>query len=256
MNQPPSVAPAAVKCPSCGHEVRYYDALHSAFFGCRQCHTFFEFPETGAPKQLRKFKDMPRQKPVLALGSTGQLEGHTYRVTGYMWRCEVKSARYRWEEFQLREEATGAYRQLAVFQGHWVLITPTEEQYRVSLGGVVEEPETDFRLFNRYSPRVLYAAGEFDWNVLADESLTISEYISPPLMLVRERKNKSHNHWFKARHLERGLRAAAGAVAAPHRRGGRPARPGSELLAPAQHLLTADGPAGGGHAPVSDAVGQ
>lgn len=228
MNQPPSVAPAAVKCPSCGHEVRYYDALHSAFFGCRQCHTFFEFPETGAPKQLRKFKDMPRHQPVLALGSTGQIEGHTYRVTGYMWRCEVKNASYRWEEFQLREEATGAYRQLAVFQGHWVLITPTEEQYRVSLGGVVEEPETDFRLFNRYSPRVLYAAGEFDWNVLADESLTISEYISPPLMLVRERKNKSHNHWFKARHLEPREVAEAFGVPLeqlPHRTGVGAAQP-------------------------------
>ncbi|RSK46981.1 DUF4178 domain-containing protein [Hymenobacter rigui] len=202
MSQLFSLAPAAVKCPNCGHEVRYYDAVHSAFFGCAQCRTFFEYPETGAPKQLRKFKEVPTHSPVLAIGSTGQLEGKTYRVTGYMWRCEAKHASYRWEEFQLREEATGAYRQLAVFQGHWLLITATKQQYRVSLGGVVETPETDYALYNRYSPRILYAEGEFDWNVLADEGLTISEYISPPLMLVRERKNKSYNHWFKAHHLE------------------------------------------------------
>jgi Domain of unknown function (DUF4178) len=202
MSQPQGVAPAAVKCPTCSHEVRYYDAIHSAFFGCRKCDTFFEYPETGAPKKLRKFKKAPNHSPVLPLGSIGQFEGKNYRVTGYMWRCEVKAPWYRWEEFQLREEATGVYRQLAVFQGHWLLLTPTETQYRVSPGGVIETVETDYALYNRYSPRILYAAGEFDWNVLADESLTISEYISPPLLLVRERKNQNHNHWFWARHLE------------------------------------------------------
>ncbi|RSK33829.1 DUF4178 domain-containing protein [Hymenobacter metallilatus] len=202
MSQPASPAPAAVCCPECRHEVRYYDAVHSAFFGCPHCRTLFEYPETGAPKKLRKFRDIPGQQPVLALGSVGRLEDKAYRVTGYMWRCEAKNASYRWEEFQLREEGSGSYRQLAVFQGHWLLITTTEEQYRVSTEGVLEAPDTDFRLYNRYSPRILYAEGEFDWNVLADESLTISEYISPPLMLVRERQNKNYNHWFKARHLE------------------------------------------------------
>lgn len=200
MSQPQGVAPAAVKCPNCSHEVRYYDAIHSAFFGCRKCNTFFEYPETGAPKKLRKFKETPNHSPVLAIGSTGQLEGRTYRVTGYMWRCEVKAPWYRWEEFQLRDEATGAYRQLAVFHGHWLLIAPTEEHYRPNQSGVVEVADTDYLLYNQYRPRILYARGEFDWNVLTDESLTISEYISPPLMLVRERDR--NNHWFTARHLE------------------------------------------------------
>ncbi|WP_426492639.1 DUF4178 domain-containing protein [Hymenobacter sp. 102] len=200
MSQPQGVAPAAVKCPNCSHEVRYYGAIHSAFFGCGQCWTFFEYPETGAPKKLRKFKETPNHSPVLAIGSTGQLEGRTYRVTGYMWRCEVKAPWYRWEEFQLHDEATGAYRQLAVFHGHWLLIAPTEEHYRPNQNGVVEVADTDYLLYNQYRPRILYARGEFDWNVLTDESLTISEYISPPLMLVRERDRT--NHWFTARHLE------------------------------------------------------
>lgn len=228
MSQAPSFAPASVKCPGCGHEVRYYDAIHSAFFGCTSCQTFFEYPETGAPKQLRRFTDLPHHHPILALGSTGQLAGETYRVTGYMWRCEAKNAAYRWEEFQLHQETTGQYRQLAVFQGHWLLIEATNEQYRPGTNSLVETPEADFRLYNRYSPRILYAAGEFDWNVLADESLTISEYISPPRMLVRERKNKKSDQWFTARHLEpREVAAAFGLSESqlPYREGTGAAQP-------------------------------
>ena len=202
MSEPVALAPAAIRCPHCAHEVRYYDALHSAFFGCPACGTFFEYPEQGAPKQLRRFKEQPRHSRPLALGSTGRLEGEIYRITGYQWRCEAKGQSYRWEEFQLRHETTGANRQLAVFQGHWLLIEPTDEQYRTTTGGTVETADANFQLYNRYSPRVLYAEGEFDWNVLSDESLTVSEFISPPLMLVRERQNKNYDHWFLARHLE------------------------------------------------------
>lgn len=202
MSQPAAFAPAAIRCPHCAHEVRYYDALQSAFFGCPACGTFFEYPEVGAPKQLRRFKEAPRHARPLAIGSTGQFEGETYRITGYQWRCEAKGPSYRWEEFQLRHETTGANRQLAVFQGHWLLIEPTDEQYLAELDQNISTDDADFQLYNRYSPRVLYAEGEFDWNVLSDESLTISEYISPPQMLVRERQNKNKDHWFRARHLE------------------------------------------------------
>ncbi|MFD2787101.1 DUF4178 domain-containing protein [Hymenobacter rubripertinctus] len=228
MSQPVQFAPAAIRCPHCGHEVRYYDALQSAFFGCPACKTFFEYPEQGAPKQLRRFKDSPPPTIPLAVGSTGQLDSETYRITGYQWRCEAKGQSYRWEEFQLRHETTGANRQLAVFRGHWLLIEPTAEQYRASQGGLIEAEETDFQLYNRYSPRVLYAEGEFDWNVLSDESLTFSEYVGPPLMLVRERQNKNRDHWFLARHLEPAEVAEAFGVPRsqlPHRAGVGAAQP-------------------------------
>ncbi|GAB2777698.1 hypothetical protein HNQ93_001761 [Hymenobacter luteus] len=202
---PPPAAPAQVECPSCWQQLPYYDAINSAFFGCPKCHTFFEYPEIGKPKQLQKFKAKPSMQRTLPLGATGTLKGVPYRVTGYMWRREVNSTAH-WEEYQLRHEETGAYHQLAVYQGHWMLLEPTEEQYRVQQGNsrraFVETTDDTFRLYNRYSPRVLYAEGEFDWNVLDDESLSISEYISPPLMLVRERTATKRVHWFRAQHLD------------------------------------------------------
>ncbi|SET69962.1 DUF4178 domain-containing protein [Hymenobacter actinosclerus] len=203
MSQPaPAFAPAAVRCPHCGREIRYFDVQQSTFFGCPECHTFFEQAAGGASKQLRRFKQYPKPPRPLALGSTGQLAGETYRVTGYQWRCEAKGPDYRWEEFQLRHETTGASRQLAVYQGHWLLIEPTAEQYKPDKEGSITTTEHNFQLYNRYSPRVLYAEGEFDWNILADESLKISEYIDPPQMLVRERNASKHDTWYLARHLE------------------------------------------------------
>ncbi|SDY04507.1 DUF4178 domain-containing protein [Hymenobacter psychrophilus] len=208
MSQPVTAfAPAAVRCPHCGHEVRYYDARQSTFFGCPECHTFFTHNEIRALQKIRRFKEYPNHIRPLALGSTGRLAGETYRVTGYQWRCEAKSPDYRWEEFQLRHETTGASRQLAVFEGHWLLIEPTDEEFKPNKEQSIPTLKQQFELYNRYKPRVLYAEGEFDWNVLADESLTISEYIAPPQMLVRER-NK-YDEWYRARHLEPAEVAAA-----------------------------------------------
>ncbi|UOQ67476.1 hypothetical protein [Hymenobacter volaticus] len=60
-----------------------------------------------------------------------------------------------------------------------------------------------YQIYNRYSPRILYAVGEFDWNILEDEQLVISEFILPPFMLVQEQQKSGERiNWYKAEHLE------------------------------------------------------
>lgn len=64
----------------------------------------------------------------------------------------------------------------------------------------LETAARQYRLYNRYQPQVLGAVGEFDWNIMDDEHLSVSEYINPPHMLVSEERNNLSS-WYKGSHL-------------------------------------------------------
>ncbi|UOQ74717.1 DUF4178 domain-containing protein [Hymenobacter cellulosilyticus] len=197
---------ARVACPSCLAQLTYYDPVNSIVFGCPECHTLFRQQANGSPERLKSFQDIPREAPILPLGSIGTLpDGRLYRVMGYMLRKEAGSPA-RWLEFMLFNPDTG-YAQLAVYEGHWTFIQPSAEQHK-GLSGysgnnrVALDGDTKFNIYNKYQPRILYAAGEFDWNILEDERLTVTEFVAPPRMLVEEKVKGQAVHWFRAEHLE------------------------------------------------------
>ena len=170
---------------------------------------------------------MPRVPPALPLGSLGTLpDGLPYRIVGYMLRKEV-STPARWLEYVLFNPTAG-YAQLATYEGHWTFIKPTEQQYAVTKGqagqhAYVEAEGSTYDIYNEYTPRILYAVGEFDYDILADEALLITEYVAPPTMLVQEQERGSSSvRWYRAEHIEPATVAAAfgvGEVVLPYRNG-------------------------------------
>jgi hypothetical protein len=111
--------------------------------------------------------------------------------------------------------------QLAEYQGHWLLIRrarefPTTANPRPQ--GVREWTDSTgrkYQLWHRYQPVVCDAQGEFDWNILSDEGLNISEYTSPPYLLASEQPVGRTATWYLAEHLEpRQVAAAFGLL--PH----------------------------------------
>ncbi|UYZ64961.1 DUF4178 domain-containing protein [Hymenobacter weizhouensis] len=211
-------APAQVPCPECQQVLPVYDALHSTHFGCPHCGAFFEQEDNTKPQILRKYEELPPQQLALPLGATGTLRGAAYQVVGYTLRQEAQS-KARWEEYQLWQPGTDAYHQLALYQGHWILIEPTPEQPKVGRPKgncqLAESTLGTFALYNRYSPRIICAQGEFDWDITEDEHLTVSEFINPPLLLARERRGTNGRAaWYLGRHVEPKEIAAAFGVAA------------------------------------------
>ncbi|UOQ55461.1 DUF4178 domain-containing protein [Hymenobacter cellulosivorans] len=197
---------ARVACPSCLAQLTYYDPLASTVFGCPECHTLFKRQPNGTTERLKSFQDVPREAPILPLGSIGTMpDGLQYRVTGYMLRKEASSPA-RWLEFMLFNPDTG-YAQLAVYEGHWTFIKPSDQEHKGLPGRsgshrVALDGDTTFHIYNKYQPRILYATGEFDWNVLDDEQLTVTEFVAPPLMLVEEKAKNRPVHWYRAEHIE------------------------------------------------------
>ncbi|TGE25361.1 DUF4178 domain-containing protein [Hymenobacter aquaticus] len=207
---------AHLSCPSCAKLLTYYDAVNSTHFACPQCHTLFAQTAKGATEKVRQFQDVPRLAPCLPLGSIGTLpDGLLYRVTGYMLRKE-KSTPARWQEFMLFNPTAG-YAQLSLYEGHWMFIRPTQEEYKGLSGRsgnhrVVLDGDTTFSIYNKYQPQILYATGEFDWNILDDERLTITEFVAPPRMLIEEKAKGRAVEWYRAEHIEPGAVARAFAV--------------------------------------------
>ncbi|GAB4046478.1 DUF4178 domain-containing protein [Spirosoma litoris] len=207
-----SSSSATLACPTCQTSITYYDVSGSSYYGCSNCHTFFKYEDEEAPVALTTFTNTTLA-PTLPIGSEGYLNGQFIRVVGFMNKKEA-NAPYNWSEYMLLQK-DGRTSQLAEYNGHWILIEPTDKTYsHYHVGGQTYYIKTDDRkywLYNRYTAEVVDAIGEFDWNILEDTQLTVSEYIDPPYMLVGE-QNENQSTWYKANHLARKDLAAAFAI--------------------------------------------
>ncbi len=217
----PALTPAPVAwvtCPQCATQLPSHDPAHSRYFGCPKCRTFFRAnplaPASGA-QRLDGFKKALVPGPSLPLGLVVELGGYRCRLTSYQVRSEKNDRLAEWREYQLRpaeplagDDPADFPLQLAEYQGHWLLIRKAwqmpdrQEPRAVQDGSWEDETGRNYRLWHRYKPLIRDAVGEFDWNVLEDESLLITEYTSPPYLLAAEQAGNNKPAWYLAQHLE------------------------------------------------------
>lgn len=222
---PPPPPPTTVPCPQCATQVPCYDPAGSRYFGCATCRTYFQAVpgQAGTTHRVDGFRQALAPGPRLPLGATAMLGGYPCRVTGYQVRTEEADKSAKWAEYQLRpaEPLPGAEPadhplQLAEYHGHWLLIRrtaahPTTTGTKAFRERTWRDATADhtYRLWHRYQPVVSEAQGEFDWNILEDEQLLITEFISPPYMLVSEHRAQQPPTWYRAEYLEPAQVAAA-----------------------------------------------
>lgn len=200
---------AQLDCPECHTSITYYDVEGSEYYACPYCHAYFKYSGEQKAKVLGNYNSPPPPElNLLPIGTAGMLAGQPCRVVGLMERAELArngKLQYRWLEYQIYQPVTNDYAQLAVFKGHWMIIRPAKRAYRVddakTRRASINQPDANYRLYNRYQSRVVWAVGEFDWNIEGDNQISFSEFISPPVMLVQER-NKDKETWYRAEHVE------------------------------------------------------
>ncbi|WP_035566054.1 DUF4178 domain-containing protein [Hymenobacter sp. IS2118] len=204
----PSMESAQLDCPECHTPITYYDVKGSEYYACPKCHTYFRYSGEETPKVLGRYDNVaPPETQLLPMGTLGVLEGQPCRVVGMMERGELTrngKLQYHWLEYQIYQPNTNDYAQLMVFDGHWMVIRPAKRSYRVdnakSRRASITLPDATYRLYNRYQSRVVFAVGEFDWDIKSDDKLRFAEFISPPVMLVKESKDR--DTWYRAEHME------------------------------------------------------
>jgi hypothetical protein len=207
MNKPEAPVSSTLDCPNCQRTITYYDVAESSYYACRQCRTFFKYEYEGPPEILTTFSEAVPEL-LIPIGSEGYLDNQFGRVLGYIHKQE-KGTSYRWVEYVIRQQG-GQLIQLAEYNGHWMLIQPAGQAYDKTSTHqrYVLRDERKYKLYNQYQPEVIHAVGEFDWNILDDEKLTIAEYIDPPSMLISER-NQKRVDWYVASYLSPSIVAEA-----------------------------------------------
>src|SRR5688572_32269818 len=129
-----------------------------------------------------------RKPNIIPLGIKGRLNDINYQVVGFILYQEQDSSA-RWREYVLFNPVSG-YAFLSEYNGHWnyfqFISDLTQGDGHFS---AIRYEERTFDLFHKYGTKVVYAAGEFYWNIGSGGAYN-SEYISPPYILTRSRTAK------------------------------------------------------------------
>jgi|694.fasta_scaffold09268_5 hypothetical protein len=187
-----------VTCLSCKKEIKPRGKSFIRAITCPECKSYFKI-RISKEEKFSKFKD--KFEPHLPIGAKGRIEGTIYEVMGFMVKREKYS--YKWREYVLFNPYKGvAY--LSEFDGHWNFIKPFSGSPIDS--GLKDltffNGEIQYRLYQKYNPRVLYAEGEFlsDEVYIAEDS-RVQEYIAPPYLFINQASDYK-DEWMKGYYIE------------------------------------------------------
>jgi len=121
-----------------------------------------------------------------------------YAVVGFLNKKE-EGENVHWREYILLNPVYG-YGCLSEYNGHWVLLKAASEypnigkkqNHTFSLG------DQDYQLYHRYAAQVVYAQGEFSYDVTPAAQCT--EYVYPPYLMTREVRQKEVR-WYKGEYF-------------------------------------------------------
>lgn len=182
-----------VNCKQCANEIIVHHLADCDFIVCSTCRAYLEHT-IGKEFQLQRTLNKLESTPVIKLGSIGIIEEEEFKVIAYLEKRE-KGTSYKWREYTLFNYNKG-YATLSEFDGHWSIIKGKE--FFPDLADLSDENNTsirylnsDFHLFNKYTPETIAAIGEFGEDILATKTKAI-EFVSSPFMLTKEKQgNKS-----------------------------------------------------------------
>lgn len=199
-----------VCCPGCNNILKYYDVKDSAWFGCPTCNTFFRQGENDeSPVEIKTFHKDYAYERLLNFGDEGFLHERKFIVTGYIYKYVVSDALY-WDEYLLYSPDEDRNFVLVHVDGDWFFIWLADQQnYEIREDFESGEPYLflqsypyrSFPLHTSYKFDILYAAGEFDENIIDQhQTLTVEEYVAMPNIIVSETMN-GQTTWYKGAHF-------------------------------------------------------
>lgn len=206
MNSKPDIlpGPALQKC-KCGNSIALFTHAIARYCGCSACGRYYKI-DTGQLEVEKKFV-LPTGGRLLPVGCSAVFNGSKFVLTGAVIKKD-KRYDFQWREYTFYHPIKG-YCYLSEYDGHWMLLSEAPE-YPVgpSRGSGPKLDGQQYWLYARYSPEVVWAIGEFGYDVFDDEKLTVQEYIAPPSILIKEYDDHSIQ-WFIGEYWEQEEVAAA-----------------------------------------------
>src|SRR6201998_1804097 len=183
----------ALNCPNCGAALTVRSFNTAVTIVCESCHTILDAKDPNL-QILQRFKAATDEvKPLIPLGTRGKIRGVDYEVIGFERRTiHVDGVPYSWHEYVLFNPYKG-FRYLTEYNGHWndtstLRSLPNVNDY-ASPPTVTYLGET-YKHFQTAKAGTSFVLGEFPWQVRFGGSADVSDYISSPRVLSRERTGK------------------------------------------------------------------
>lgn len=188
------------KC-TCGCNIHVATFPYAQSCACRNCGNRYAYENN--LEFVRQGKNNTHIQPAIALGATGIIQGIFYKVIGFIVKEERNQYMSQWREYTLFSEHEG-YAFLSEYDGHWIYLreqgkTPVPENMNTS---GFNYDGYSFDLFNAYNYNIVTARGEFPGNAFNDGKVKCWEFISPPVMWIREASPNEGVVWFKGWHVD------------------------------------------------------
>lgn len=214
---------ARLACPTCGAPIAIVVPSEAERCGCVHCGSLLDF-DNGTLKLLEQL-ERPTVRPLIPLGSTGELLSASRIVIGFMQRSlTVEGELYTFREYLLHSDQ--GYSWLIEENHHWLHVAPISTGDVQAFKQSARYKTLSYRLFARARPSVDFVIGEFYWKVArGDESETV-DYIAPPRQLSVER-TENEVSWSEGEYVEPAQLVRAFGLSAPLPRptGVAPAQP-------------------------------
>lgn len=179
-------------CPACGAPVTV--ALGSTKkLTCTSCHSLIDLSK-GTGAELLDARQREPVEPLIALGSTGRVQGRPWQVVGFQHRMgsepEDPHEHFGWNEYLLYNAKMG-FQFLVDAEDGWSLVKTTTGVPALGFGGkTATYLGSKYTLQYAYNAETTYVAGEFYWPVERGQKSFNRDFAAGKSLLSQEQTPK------------------------------------------------------------------
>lgn len=184
-------------CFHCNTETKLDVKIDVSFFACPSCGTLYSKNNNNDFTYKDRFKKEIYNN-VFSIGQKANFKNETYTIIGLL--IKRYDSVTRWAEYVLQNDK-GEFLYLSESSGNFILLEQIEFDKKVGNHPLtVDYSEMTFDRYDYTYPKLDYASGYFDYNVL--NKIELIEYINPPYILSFEKFGQEQTAFY-GKHISR-----------------------------------------------------
>jgi hypothetical protein len=199
----------AFNCPNCGAPITV-NLADSKSITCRSCNSIVDLTH-GIGGELRHAAQEEPVRPLIPLGSIGQLQGVQWQVVGFQHRMGVEPGddeHFGWNEYLLYNQKRG-FSFLVDAEDGWSMVKPTTGAPQMAENGnSATYLGKRYQQQYAYNAETTYVAGEFYWQVERGQKSFNRDFADGRSLLSMER-SANELSWSSGNKLDSGAVSAA-----------------------------------------------
>ena len=182
-------------CPHCGAPVQVQLSTTKSIT-CGSCASIIDL-SSGVGGELRSAEQDAQVRPIIPLGSKGQLQGVHWQVVGFQHRMGVEPGddeHFGWSEYLLYNQKRG-FAFLVDAEDGWSMVRPTTGAPQMAANGrTAKYMGSTYQLKYTYEAETTYVLGEFYWQVERGQKTSNRDFASAKGLLSME-QSKNELTW-------------------------------------------------------------